>query len=161
MPTPHVRRVVLQACLLVTVGGAGALIHAFVQPVQLRTRPSVAEGRADNYITAADAFALFEVNEAAFVDARSRREYEQGHVPGAFWLPFEVFASGRPASLDYYPDHLPLIVYCDGGDCHAAEQVEEMLHEYGFTLLRILENGWPAWVGANYPRDTGPPMLEP
>lgn len=161
MNPSSVRRVLLQACLLVCVGGAGALIHAFARPVQLRTRPPVAEGQADHSITAADAFALFEANEAAFVDARSRREYERGHVPGAFWLPFEAFASGRPSSLDYFPDHIPLVVYCDGGDCHAAEQVEEMLHEYGFAKLRILEEGWPAWANANYPVDMGPPMLEP
>ncbi len=108
-----------------------------------------------------DARALFNNGRAIFVDARPREEYEAGHVAGAFWLPFEAFAAGRPRVLDLLSAEVPLVIYCEGGDCHVSTQVAEMLADYGFRDLRVLTDGWPAWKTAQLPEETGPAPVMP
>ena len=58
----------------------------------------------------------YETEQVVFVDARSRRYYEEGHLPGAFHLdhfyPEETLAEVLPAALMAEV----VMVYCNGGD---------------------------------------------
>ncbi len=165
-----------QVLALLLVGGAGAWIHASRAEVKLyaEAKPAQPAGPVEpgapdetpqgpiTEIKVKDAAALLETSGAAFIDARDLEQYETSHISGAFLLPFSEFLSGDvPEVVDFLPRDLPIIVYCEGGDCHASHQVAEMLVDYGFNDLRVLADGWPAWEEGGYPLEEGPPPFGP
>ncbi len=95
----------------------------------------------------------------AFVDARPIEYYEQGHIPGAFSLPFSDFMTGTPAAVDLLPLDQKVYIYCDGGDCDSSHKVSRQLELYGYTDLEVLEAGFPAWRDAGFEVEEGPPMF--
>jgi len=166
-----IAKTLLQTAAIVLLGGAAAAIHGSLRPVSISQTPPPAAnpqpGEPQNTdetspfetVTLQEAYALFEDNAAVFLDARNEEDYTAGHVPGSFWLPFSAFFSGKPPQLvNELPQDMPLVVYCEGGDCHASHQVAEMLLDFEFTDLRILEAGWPGWEEAGYPIEEGAPL---
>ena len=86
------------------------------------------------------------VPEAVLIDARTRPEYEEGHIPGAILI--DYYEMGR-----YLKDLLPTldpaqrtIVYCYGPDCEDAELLARELYMLGFTDLLVFEGGFEEWV---------------
>src|SRR5690606_30321520 len=108
--------------------GAG---HAMLRPLPPpRAAPSSASLDAeDGADTAAageltvEAAAELYNSGAFFLDARSAANYTISHIDGAFHLDPAAFRSGRPAVLDVLPPDLPLVIYCDGGDCESSHLV--------------------------------------
>lgn len=157
-----------QALALVLLGSVAAAIHASLRPVSLplpaRTGGDGADGQNEQGlppITLEEALALHESGAGAFIDARSLDEYEAGHVPGAFPLTMDDFSSGRPPRIvQDLSEDTPIVVYCEGGDCHISGQVAQMLILQGFADVRILREGWPGWDEAGYPEETGPPPYD-
>lgn len=114
------------------------------------------------FLTLADAQALFDdprrLQElVVFVDARSERHFEEGHIPGAY-----VFDR-------YYPErHLPevmaaaqasemVVVYCTGGDCEDSEFAAATLRDAGIPVERlgVFGGGITQWAAAGLPVETG------
>lgn len=96
--------------------------------------------------------------------------YEQIHVPGASYLPYEslVTVSGRTAGLlpaiaqlnitfsDYGIDNnRTVIAYDDEGGGKAARLIWT-LHCLGHTNAKLLNGGIHAWANEGFPRDKGP-----
>jgi rhodanese-related sulfurtransferase len=92
----------------------------------------------------------------AFIDARNDKEYEAGHIPGAYLLDHY-----RPDK--YLPTVLPacnvaekIIVYCSGGDCIDSK-------ETAFTLAQVVPKerllvylgGYTEWTGNQLPVEAG------
>lgn len=71
--------------------------------------------------------------EVLWVDARTRREYEKGHLPGAFRLNHVEWDSQIQPVLNAWRPGMPVVVYCAKG-CRAAGVVER-LGEYGIPLI--------------------------
>jgi hypothetical protein len=63
------------------------------------------------------AWVLFTTHKAKFVDARSRSEYETGHIPGAINLPPapDEFEASFKVAKDKLKKEALIIVYCSGG----------------------------------------------
>ncbi len=103
---------------------------------------------AGSEVESSDLVALWESGEALFLDARSEEAYSQGHIPGAFSLSYKSFEQGVPEWVNDLPKDQPLVIYCDGADCHASKVVYEKLLELGFEedKLRIFSGGWTEWV---------------
>lgn len=154
--------------------------HAFIEPAGMRfqwSQPAVEEDdgteeerdaatggqpegeQAPSPRRGTAGWALQHYNDgtALFVDARLRRDFEEGHVSGAFHLPFEAFLRGRPDVLDILPEDFLLIIYCEGGDCDSSHRVEQMLRQFGYTELHVFRPGYPALVEAGIPTADGPP----
>ena len=89
--------------------------------------------------------------EAVVLDARTRVEFDLGHIPFAHHLPRAGFMAGKPELLEFYNHEQLFIVYCDGGNCEASEKVKEMLTSYNFTNVKIFRAGWPGWVAFKGP----------
>ncbi len=106
-------------------------------------------------ITLAQARELF-MKKAAFADARSRKDYDAGHVEGAWHMPLEGFSGGSPEASQFLNKTEPIVVYCSGGDCHASHDVVIMLEAMGFTRCYVMVDGYPAWQQAGYETSTGP-----
>jgi len=108
-------------------------------------------------ISTEEAFALWEQDLAMFVDTRRHREYEEGHIPGALWIPAELFSRGRtPEAVGFLDPSQPLVLYCGGGDCDASKNTALLLTNYGFTRLHIYTDGLPAWIQAGHDVEAGP-----
>lgn len=81
------------------------------------------------------------------IDIREREEFEQGHVPGALFIP-RGFLELRIEQHAYDPD-TPIVLYCAGGvrSALAARNLQEM----GYSHVESLIGGFGGWRGAGLP----------
>jgi rhodanese-related sulfurtransferase len=97
------------------------------------------------------------LEQVIFVDARNRRYYEEGHVPGALHLdhfyPDQSLAEVLPASMAAEV----VVVYCNGGDCEDSEFVAIFLREAGVPgdRLRVYLGGMSEWREQGLPVELG------
>jgi rhodanese-related sulfurtransferase len=109
-------------------------------------------------IDVATAYLAWENGYAEFVDARSEEEYERARVMGAWNISQADLAhSGAPSDfVEFVGKNVPLIIYCEGGDCDTSENVAIRMHdedEYDYQTVYILKPGIPGWVKAGHPLD--------
>ena len=129
-------------------------------------------------ITAADL--AHEIEEVVVLDVRwalttantpaGRREYEAGHVPGAFFVDLDSELAGPPGDGGRHPlpdpevvqavlrragitEHSRVVAY-DGKDSYAAARAWWVLRWLGVSDVRVLDGGWAAWVAAGLPVST-------
>ena len=105
-------------------------------------------------VSVEQAYAYFQEG-AQFVDARNEEKYIEGHIEGAWLVPFAAFGSGYPEVLDYLDPSQVTVIYCEGGDCDASKLVAKQLLLHEFISLKIFTAGFPAWVEAGNPVETG------
>jgi sulfur-carrier protein adenylyltransferase/sulfurtransferase len=81
------------------------------------------------------------------IDIREREEYEQGHVPGALFIP-RGFLELRIEQHAYDPA-TPIVLYCAGGvrSALAARNLQEM----GYSHVESLIGGFGGWRSAALP----------
>lgn len=110
-------------------------------------------------INTADAADYHSMGEfAAFVDARSRDHYEEGHISGAYYLNHyqsqKLIDEVRPAleQADF------IVVYCGGGDCEDSILLAtSLISEYGFDYGRVYVylGGMEEWKAGSHPITEG------
>ena len=83
-----------------------------------------------------------------FVDARPNSVFKRGHIPRAVSLPEEDFDSLYAAFAARVPKNRPLVVYCDGVECRASEEVSRRLKEKGYRFIHCFFGGWVEWRDA-------------
>ncbi len=105
-------------------------------------------------IAVAEATSLCEACSAAFVDARSAREYEAGHVAGAIHLP-PVGHPDESAALSRLAGASTVVVYDGEASCALAEGVGRRLVALGFRDVRVLDGAWAAWLAGGGPGSSG------
>ncbi len=82
---------------------------------------------------------------AVFIDARSLKNFQSGHIKGAIsfpWMAFDEFVEKR---LPQLPENKVLITYCEGETCKLSKDLALALIELGFYNTRVLVNGWDIW----------------
>lgn len=101
------------------------------------------------------------------IDARTQAEFRKGHLPTAMHLTLEAFAGGAmPDEIMMLSDiqaavpDMTLVVYCDGGDCHASDAVGAKLMEFGLQNVYVFEGGYPEWTAAGLPIEEGGSMYQ-
>ncbi len=81
-----------------------------------------------------------------WIDARSRANFEQEHIPSALPLNSQEWDKELDAVLDTWKSERPTVVYCGGGDCDASLEVALRLkRDAQINNIYILKGGWPAW----------------
>jgi rhodanese-related sulfurtransferase len=93
------------------------------------------------------------------VDARRRKDYEQGHVAGARNIsPWEGDADAKITALvnEGRDGALPVLVYCSGGDCEDSHMLATRIYGGGFNNLLVYRDGWPDWVKRGGKSAAGP-----
>jgi rhodanese-related sulfurtransferase len=78
----------------------------------------------------------------AILDVRTRKEFAEGHIPGAINIPHTEL-SERIGELGSDARDQELVVYCRSG--RRAAVAEEVLRDAGFSGLRHLEGDMNAW----------------
>ena len=98
-----------------------------------------------------DAKKIFDSGEALFVDARTKADYESGHIPGAVSLPVDQFDHRIESFLNRTPHDQPIIIYCSGRTCEDSHNLALLLTDSGFSDVRVLIDGFPGWEAEGYP----------
>jgi rhodanese-related sulfurtransferase len=92
---------------------------------------------------------------AFFIDARTAKQYAEGHIASAYSLPASDFNNHLPAVQQVLANDSPIVVYCDGEQCDLSHQVADRLKALGYQNVRILINGWTLWKSAGFEINTG------
>ncbi|UCE17722.1 MAG: rhodanese-like domain-containing protein [Gemmatimonadota bacterium] len=103
-------------------------------------------------VTLPEAKRAFDSNSALFVDSRSAKDYAEGHILGSINLPWEDFEELKADLEALIQEDRTIITYC-GGSCDSSAELAEALRAHGFTHVKVLLDGWPLWVKAQYPVD--------
>jgi rhodanese-related sulfurtransferase len=81
-----------------------------------------------------------------WVDARSDKAFEAGHIPGAVLLNEDRWQVGLERLLTAWDGERPIVVYCDSATCNASHSVAQRLKgELGIDDIHVLHGGWEAW----------------
>ncbi|MCB2155492.1 rhodanese-like domain-containing protein [bacterium] len=101
-----------------------------------------------------------QAGDVIVIDARPVELYTEGHLPGAYSIPYQAFSGGStPEIVNILDPMQTYVVYCEGGDCHSSHMVASMLKQYGFESVAVFERGYPAWVDAGFEVEEGEPYL--
>lgn len=110
---------------------------------------------AVRWISQAAAQALVGDPTVAFVDCRTRAQFEQGHVAGSLHVPV-VPAGPTAQALDALRAATTVVTYCDaGGTCERSAKMATLLSRAGLRDVRVLEGGMPAWLASGLPAESG------
>lgn len=93
-----------------------------------------------------------------FVDARSRKSFEKGHIPGAHLCDPYRLDEYLPSLLEQMKAADYVVIYCTGGDCEDSIQLATQLvfrHGLSRDLIAIFEGGWNEWQAAGLPIEEG------
>ncbi|MCK5879813.1 MAG: rhodanese-like domain-containing protein [Holophagae bacterium] len=103
-------------------------------------------------------YEIFNEGNALFLDARTFKQYAEGHFPGAINLPVhEENGIDLLFKLEDMLQSAPrLVVYCTGIGCGLSDILAEKLVEIGVPKEKIIvfEGGMDAWEQARYPVST-------
>jgi rhodanese-related sulfurtransferase len=111
-------------------------------------------GRFEN-AEPSEARRLWQEASAAFVDARPHEEYIFNHVPGAVNLPYRKFSSSFAENESLLAPTGVVVIYGDGKPCGDHLRVAKLLAARGFTKIKLLHGGYPAWEAGGYPVQGG------
>ena len=93
--------------------------------------------------------------KAVFLDAREAEDYALGHIQGAFNVPPLDLAGLREKALSGLPKNTPIVTSCSGEACELSNDLAQDLRAQGYTNVRVLNVGWPAWKAAGLPTELG------
>lgn len=102
------------------------------------------------FITIAEAEDLFAQGKALFIDSRSEKDFQSGHIPGAVNIPV---AQERKKAQDSFsfPKERTLVIYCDGSECQSSVFLAKLLHQEGFANIKVFFGGWVEWMREGLP----------
>jgi rhodanese-related sulfurtransferase len=86
----------------------------------------------------------------ALIDVRARKDYEEGHVPGAVNLPEDDWPSLTGLSKD-----AANVVYCYTIECHLAARAAAYFASQGFSVMEM-DGGMQSWRDYGNAVETGP-----
>jgi rhodanese-related sulfurtransferase len=142
-------RAALVLVLLLTAACAG---HGGTLRPPPPTSSTLPPGPAVVPILPPDAQPLIDAGTATVLDVRTPEEYWPSHLPGAIIADIERGAFG--AAVVDLPRDATYIVY-SAGDIRASQAGTQLL-DMGFTDVRDLIGGEPAWVAAGLPVESTP-----
>jgi rhodanese-related sulfurtransferase len=148
-------------------GEAGAdriVTRTFPRPAPELVAPAVggeaAPGGLENAlpISWAQAQPMLGTGQILLLDARSRDEYEAGHIPGALSLPVSAQPAYVRRQLAGHPASTRLVAYCGAMGCPEAFQLAtRLLREFGFANAQFLFEGYAEWQHRNRVADESSP----
>lgn len=144
------------AAILAISAGLGLAVNTLsTKPLSLVREDVPLEQQEEKWetVTAADVMEHINSGTAIIIDARDPNEYEAGHIPGSLNLSETQFIDTFQELGDSLPREIPLIVYCQGGDCDQSHAVLDQLSEFGFEMLMIYNEGWNEWKETGYPTE--------
>jgi len=102
-------------------------------------------------ISLEEALKLHREGKAIFLDARSKVDYNQGHIKGALSVPAQDFDSVWSEVEPKISRQSLIVTYCDGMACSLSKDLAVALIMRGYDNVKVLANGWTKWLKANGP----------
>lgn len=97
-------------------------------------------------ITWAQTRPLLAINQAVLLDARSKEEYDKGHITGALSLPAESSIETIRQVLARQSSTTRLIAYCGASGCPEAFQLAtRLMKELDFPNAQFMLDGYAEW----------------
>ena len=93
---------------------------------------------------------------AVFVDARSSREFGQGHIPGARSLPFGEFGERFDLIAEWIDSDVELVLYCTNRRCDDALLLAVELKAMGCRDPLLFVDGFEIWEKNGGAVEVGP-----
>jgi rhodanese-related sulfurtransferase len=90
---------------------------------------------------------------AIILDARSGREFAEGHLPGALNIPIDNFGDYYNHLDEQVPMDATVIVYCQSVTCDQSENLARELRLMGYERVLVYRGGWEEWSEAGFPRE--------
>jgi rhodanese-related sulfurtransferase len=102
--------------------------------------------------------AIFDTHNAVFIDARPKPEFLVSHITGAMHLEKGDLDGAPPAKVLNYLPGVEVVVYCHGELCtDSANVIKRLLAlNKGIGPMHIIKAGFPGWVAAKHPVESGP-----
>ncbi len=121
-----------------------------IVPDSLLTSPEQATtDNLEKTLTYDQVLKLLDNPDFIFIDARSKENYEAGHIGNAsniFPYDDEDVYMEKIYSL---PRDKKIVVYCDGGNCDLSHHLAEDLVINGYENVFIYTGGWEEWSQKN------------
>jgi 3-mercaptopyruvate sulfurtransferase SseA len=139
-------RMIREALMLTVASVICAVLAAFVNPkTPTLKQPGVIS------LEAVDTEA-----KVLWVDARSREDFEAGHVPGARMLNEDAWDELLPGVLNAWEEGMLVVVYCGSSGCQTSRQIVQRLREeVGLEDVVALKGGWEGWIAAGRLQEKG------
>jgi rhodanese-related sulfurtransferase len=110
-----------------------------------------AGGKLEEIYSVARVKEIFDRGDVLFVDARSRENYDNGHIPGAVSFPVGQFDEKIDTFITEHSPEQPIVTYCSGRTCEDSHHLARLLSGVGFNHVKILIDGFPGWKAEGYP----------
>ncbi|MDG1571556.1 rhodanese-like domain-containing protein [Robiginitalea sp. M366] len=137
----------LRSSLSVLLLGVSSLWGtASAQEVGNKAYGVLLKGLLSRNVPEVDVAGARKLEDAVFLDARTREEYEVSHLHSARWVGYETFTLSR---LEGLPKTTPLVVYCSVG--YRSEKITRRLQREGYTRVFNLYGGIFEWVNQGQP----------
>ena len=85
-------------------------------------------------------------DQPLLLDVRTEVEYVNGHIPDAVFLPLSQV--DRVREMAQPSDRI--VIYCSASECQASVEAAKQMKNDGFSQVRVLQGGFPAWDKAGY-----------
>jgi rhodanese-related sulfurtransferase/predicted transcriptional regulator len=102
-------------------------------------------------VSFAELLTLLQDGSATIVDVRPEREFQAGHIQGAYSIPL----ADLPARLNANDRDQEVVLYCRGPYSTLSDNAAAILQDEGFVVRR-LELGFPEWRMRGLPIEVGP-----
>ena len=100
----------------------------------------------------------FEQNWVIFLDARTKEEYQHGHIPVAYECDYYHVTDHLDSVLPMCLRAEKIVVYCNGENCDASELAAIFLRDSALIpreKLFVYAGGWTEWNTRNLPVEIG------
>ncbi len=94
---------------------------------------------------------IYDSDEAVFVDARSLKDFEDGHIKGAESLPLGQFDNLIDGFKEKYPADTFIVTYCSGRTCDDSHKLEQLLFDNGYVTVSVFTDGYQGWKAEGFP----------
>lgn len=166
----RLRRVTVQAVVLFAVVGVTASIYAFGfaqdrvgaaraeaqhiprTSIDFRDEQTPVTDHTSHDLTKDELVALLANEQLQWVDARSRKEFDNDHLPGEILLD-RFDATTVRLRLAGIPRDTPPVVYCVNIDCGRGRAASAALAKAGFTRVSHYSPGWAQLKDWNFQQD--------
>jgi rhodanese-related sulfurtransferase len=128
------------------LGCAAAVAPARGDAVSIYQATLAEAGQKTGEVSTEDMRRLMAAKDAVIIDARTRAEFDAGHIPGAHAL--DASQSEQATAVARLVDgdkSTSLVLYCNGPFCQASRQLADQLLAHGFTHVRRYQLGIPVW----------------
>jgi len=116
--------------------------------------PMSYDSTMDSLVTLEQAYNIYLTGNAIFLDAREEQEYDEGHIKGAYNLPFEFWDDYWTGVEPYLDKDKEIVAYCGGLDCELSLFEARELKSLGYEKAYTFFGGWQKWEEAGLPIET-------